>query len=303
MSMAAQQTSIGKLMQHESMSKHCSWRAGGTAESFYQPADKQDLSRFLATLDTDVAVTWIGLGSNLLVRDGGIKGVVIGSLSRLNELNILDDGSVYAECGVTCSRLARFCKQNSLYGAEFLAGIPGTVGGALAMNAGAFGSETWDFVKSVEMMNRNGDLIQRNENYFDVTYRSVKMNEGEWFSAGYFNFSDDANANQSNIKQLLQKRNDTQPIGLPSCGSVFKNPPGDYSARLIEACDLKGHCIGGACVSEKHANFIINQNNASAADIEDLIHHVREQVLQRFNIELKTEVRIIGQRLTEAGDE
>ena len=294
--MAKQQSFSGQLLRDESMARHCSWRTGGAAELYYEPADKHDLAEFLALQDAALPMMWIGLGSNLLVRDGGVKGLVVGALSRLNELEILADGRVYAEAGVTCARLARFCKQHHLFGAEFLAGIPGTVGGALAMNAGAFGSETWDFVQSVEMMSRQGELTMREKSNFSIDYRTVVKDNNEWFSAGLFNFSTEELANTTNIKQLLQKRNDTQPIGLPSCGSVFKNPPADYAARLIEACDLKGYCIGGACVSDKHANFIINSNKASANDIEDLIAHVQQQVLRQFQIELQTEVRIVGER-------
>ncbi len=286
----------GNLLHHESMARHCSWRSGGKADVYYEPADKEDLALFLNSLINDESITWLGLGSNLLVRDGGLRGVVISVLNRLNDISLLDNGLVYAECGVTCAKLARFCQQHGLAEADFLAGIPGTVGGALAMNAGAFSFETWDTVDSVEMLNRQGEFIKRNRDEFVVAYRSVQKVEDEWFSAGYFRFPRQARERSSTIKSLLEKRNATQPIGLPSCGSVFKNPPGDHAARLIEACDLKGFCIGGACVSEKHANFIINANQASASDIEDLILHVQQQVKQVHGIELKTEVRIIGER-------
>lgn len=292
----------GQLLHNEPMSRHCSWRTGGKAELYFEPVDKQDLVAFLATLTNEVAVTWIGLGSNLLVRDGGLRGVVIAVLSHLKQLKLLDNGLVYAECGVTCARLARFCQQHNLADADFLAGIPGTVGGALAMNAGAFGHETWQFVDCVEMMNRHGELIKRKHNQFEVSYRSVVQNEtdntgNEWFAAGYFRFPEKTDQQPSNIKELLEKRNVTQPVGLPSCGSVFKNPRGDHSARLIEECGLKGLCIGGACVSDKHANFIINANQATAADIEDLIIEIQHRVKLKFNIELQTEVRIMGDRL------
>ncbi len=291
------QTEIrGQLLNHESMAKHCSWRSGGNAEIFFEPADKQDLCFFLSTTESNIDITWIGLGSNLLVRDGGQKGIVISTLNRLNELTLLDNGSVYAESGVSCAKLARFCKKHDLGSAEFLAGIPGTVGGALAMNAGAFGFETWQFVESVEVMNRFGELDNLDAAKFAVSYRSVAIKDNEWFSAAIFNFPLINDSRESNIKSLLEKRNVSQPIGLPSCGSVFKNPQGDYAARLIEASGLKGCCIGGACVSEKHANFIINENNATASDIEDLIEKIQRQVKHKFDIELKTEVRIIGDR-------
>jgi UDP-N-acetylmuramate dehydrogenase len=296
MEMAIQNGIRGQMLSDEPMSRHCSWRTGGLAETYFIPADKSDLQVFLLQISNDQPVYWVGLGSNLLVRDGGIRGVVIGALNRLNKLELLESGEVYAEAGVTCARLARFCQQNNLDGADFLAGIPGTVGGALAMNAGAFGSETWQFVKSVEMIDRQGNLHQREANSFDVSYRSVALARDEWFSAGVFSFSLRLNDEPSVIKPLLAKRNSSQPIGLPSCGSVFKNPEGDYAARLIEACGLKGFCIGGACVSEKHANFIINDDQASASDIERLIEYIQRVVSDKYHIDLHTEVRIIGEK-------
>lgn len=286
----------GRLLENEPMARHCSWRAGGHADLYYEPADKADLAVFLRGINADQAITWVGLGSNLLVRDGGLRGVTIVVMQKLKELRQLEDGSVYAEAGVTCARFARYCQKLGLSGADFLAGIPGTIGGALAMNAGAFGFETWQFVDSVEMMNRQGQLITRSCDEFDVAYRSVSRKPDEWFSAGVFRFADADTKQQSRIKELLEKRNNSQPIGLPSCGSVFKNPEGDHAARLIEACGLKGTCIGKACVSEKHANFIINTGDARANDIEDLIELVRKQVAETFSVDLHHEVRIVGER-------
>ena len=285
----------GQLKRDEPMAGHCSWRTGGSADWYYEPADLQDLANFLADSDASKPIHFIGLGSNTLVRDGGIRGVVVGPLNRLNRIELLDSGQVYAECGVTCAKLARFCQQQQLAGADFRAGIPGTVGGALAMNAGAFGSETWQFVEAVEMIGRQGQIHKRQRDQFDVAYRTVKMQADEWFSAGYFVFPPNQ-GEVSNIKPLLEKRNASQPIGLPSCGSVFKNPPNDHAARLIEAAGLKGHCIGGACVSNKHANFIINSDQATASQLEDLILYVQAEVKQQFGIELHTEVRILGER-------
>lgn len=287
----------GKVTSNEPMAKHCSWRTGGKAEVYFEPEDKQDLCLFLSQTASDIPLTWVGLGSNLLVRDGGIKGIVIATLNKLNKLTLMDDGRVYAESGVTCAKLARFCQKNNLASADFLAGIPGTVGGALAMNAGAFGFETWQFVDSVETLTRYGELKQREISEYKVSYRRVESPAGEWFSAAYFNFPVNESNKDSNIKSLLAKRNASQPVGQPSCGSVFKNPPDDHAARLIEASGMKGFCVGGACVSQKHANFIINENQASALDIETLIEKVQLQVKQKFNVELQTEVKIIGDRL------
>ncbi len=285
----------GELRRDEPMSKHTSWRVGGPADEYYIPADLDDLQAYLARLKADTALTWVGLGSNMLVRDGGIRGVVIAPLGGLKELKIDSQRHVYAECGLSNSRVARFCQKNNLAGADYLAGIPGTIGGALTMNAGAFGSETWNLVESVTMINRLGELINRRPEEFEIAYRHVRLPIDEWFVSARFCLKEKGAAPDSNIKQLLQKRNDSQPIGLPSCGSVFKNPPGQHSAKLIESAGLKGHCIGAACISEKHANFIISNADTKAADIEALIVFIQVSIKQKFNVSLETEVRIVGE--------
>ena len=285
----------GKLLIDEPMSKHTSWRVGGKADHYYTPADLSDLQSYLAGLAQDTPITWVGLGSNMLVRDGGIRGEVIASLNGLKDIQLRKDGCVYAESGVTCGRLAKFCQKEDLAGADFLAGIPGTVGGALTMNAGAFGSETWNHVERLTMINRRGELVNRMAAEFSVAYRHVSQFAEEWFAAGYFRFNAKTSGQDSNIRQLLKKRNDSQPIGLPSCGSVFKNPVGHHAAKLIESAGLKGHHIGDACVSEKHANFIISSENTRAADIEALIGFIQQTVKQKFDLDLQTEVRILGE--------
>ena len=295
MSVAETMTHRGKLLIDEPMSKHTSWRVGGKADHYYTPADLADLQFYLSGLEPDTPITWVGLGSNMLVRDGGIRGEVIASLNGLKDLQICKDGTVYAESGVTSARLAKFCQKQGLAGADFLAGIPGTVGGALTMNAGAFGSETWPHVERVTMINRRGELVIRMASEFSVAYRRVSQFAGEWFAAGYFRFNPKIPGQDSNIKHLLQKRNASQPIGLPSCGSVFKNPAGHHAAQLIEAAGLKGYYLGDACVSEKHANFIISNDQTRAADIEALIAFIQQVVKQKFNVELETEVRILGE--------
>jgi UDP-N-acetylmuramate dehydrogenase len=202
---------------------------------------------------------------------------------------------VYIEAGVPCARVARFCVDNGLVEAEFLAGIPGTMGGALAMNAGAFGGETWAIVECVEMLNRNGVTHLRTPSEFEIGYRSVKKPNEEWFLAAELRLKKgDTSSSLQHIKALLEKRAVTQPTNLPSCGSVFKNPQGDYAARLIEKSGLKGYRIGGACVSEKHANFIVNMNKATAADIEALIDYVQAQVKKQCSVDLQTEVCKVG---------
>jgi len=297
MNVAARSSIRGKLLFDEPMSKHTSWRLGGPADRYYVPLDLQDLQAFLAGLDADIDLLWVGLGSNLLVRDGGIRGQVVAPLNALNEIHLQADGSVYAECGISCAKLAKFCQKNGLAGGDFFAGIPGTVGGALAMNAGAFGGETWASVEQAIMIDRRGNLLERGVEDFDIGYRHVTVPPQEWFVAAVFHFEQRADGEASNIRQLLQQRNATQPIGQPSCGSVFKNPPGKHAAQLIEAAGLKGFCLGGACVSDKHANFIISSEAATARDVEALIEHVREIVARQFDVELESEVRIVGETL------
>ncbi|WP_305909266.1 UDP-N-acetylmuramate dehydrogenase [Methylomarinum sp. Ch1-1] len=288
----------GKLLANEPLAKYTSWRVGGPAEKMYLPSDKDDLIRFIAAQPEHEEIFWLGLGSNLLVRDGGIQGVVINSRGRLKEMKLLDSARVYVEAGVPCAHVARYCSDLGLTGAEFLAGIPGTMGGALRMNAGAFGGETWNIVDCVEMINHRGEVSKRDKNDFEVAYRSVKGLAGEWFlSVELILTQGESVLSQQKIKALLERRATTQPTNKPTCGSVFKNPPGDYAARLIEACGLKGFCIGGACVSEKHANFIENQGHATSADIETLIDHIRTQVEEKQGVSLQTEVCIVGERI------
>jgi UDP-N-acetylmuramate dehydrogenase len=285
----------GELRYDEPMSRHTSWKVGGPADVFFIPASIEDLSAFLAGLDRDTPVTWHGVGSNVLVRDGGIRGVVISAAKMLSYLERVDQLTVRAGAGLPCTQLARQCIRWGLGPSEFFAGIPGTVGGALAMNAGAHGGETWERVESVRAIDRNGEIHQRAPAEYSVGYRSVTGPPNEWFIEGLFRFEPDATPSMETMKSMLERRKTTQPLGLPSCGSVFRNPPGDFSARLIEAAGLKGYRIGGAEVSEKHANFIINRDQATATDIEELIEHVRQTVLEVHGIELLHEVKIIGE--------
>ena len=286
----------GSLKRNEPLARHTSWRVGGPADLFYVPADIADVCAFLQSLDRDVPVYWLGLGSNLLVRDGGIRGAVIATAGALSGLAEIAPTRVRAEAGIASAKLARFCVKANLTGAEFLAGIPGTIGGALAMNAGAFGGETWPIVAAVETVDRQGGLRTRAPADFEIGYRHVRGPANEWFVAGHFELGTaQAAGGQSLIKSLLARRGATQPTQLPNAGSVFRNPSGDHAARLIEAAGLKGVCEGSACVSTLHANFIVNQGGATAAQIETLIARVQSAVRARFDVELQPEVRIVGE--------
>lgn len=285
----------GELRRDEPLAKHTSWRVGGPAVRLYRPADRDDLIAFLRSLPADEPLLWLGLGSNLLIDDAGWPGTVIETQGCLTAMAQLAPGRLRLEAGVSCAKAARFAARAGLVGLEFFAGIPGTVGGALAMNAGAWGGETWPHVALVRTLDRGGRVRERGPEDFEVGYRHVAMPAGEWFlEAELVLERGDTQAAQARIKELLARRAATQPTGLPSCGSVFRNPPGDHAARLIDACGLKGLRFGGAEVSPKHANFIINTGDASARDIARLIDHVRAEVERRHGVRLIPEVRRVG---------
>ena len=330
----------GTLHHDVDMRRHTSWRAGGRVERMYQPADLDDLTMFLRALPADEPLLAVGLGSNLLVRDGGLRGTVLLLHGALGELRMEPDGMIspqgggrgckatevaittlYAQAGVPGAKLARFAALHNLGGAEFFAGIPGTVGGMLAMNAGCYGSEIWDVVARVQVLSRTGELCERTAADYEIAYRHVALKEKgegerekgntepkvlplppslfpltqEFFVSAWFKFSaGDGEIAREEIKALLAKRIASQPLNLPNAGSVFRNPPGDYAARLIESCGLKGRQVGGAQVSEKHANFIVNMGGATATDIENLINEVQAKVERQTGVRLQCEVRIIG---------
>ena len=299
---------LGTLKLNEPMARYTTWRIGGKAECVYQPASVADLQVAFRMLEENVTIYWIGLGSNLLVRDGGIEGLVINTNGVLNDYSYdcEEQGGknlcrVTAQAGMPCAIFSRKAANEGINGAEFLSGIPGTIGGALAMNAGAFGGETWRNVVSVEMINHNGEIVTRMPDEFNVSYRHVELKEKtqtQWFVSGTFCYEKDPQGlakSKQEIKRLLEKRAQTQPTKQANAGSVFKNPEHDYAARLIESCGLKGEAINDAQVSEKHANFIVNRGNAQASDVEALIKKIQATVLEQHHIKLEPEVHIIGQ--------
>jgi len=290
----------GKLTRDAPLAKHTSWRAGGPADTLYLPADRDDLASFLRQLPATEPLTVLGLGSNTLVRDGGVRGTVV-VMHNSGAVLAIADGLVYADATVAGPKLARFAANHDCAEAEFLAGVPGTVGGALAMNAGCYGGETWNYVARVEVLTRDGNFVVRTPDAYAIGYRSVRRADGSGpdgiFTAAWFRFpAGDAAKARARIKELLARRIASQPLSMPNAGSVFRNPPGDHAARLIEACGLKGYAIGGARVSEMHANFIVNpRGKGRAADIEALIEHVRATVRAQTGVDLEPEVRMIGE--------
>lgn len=292
----------GRLRRDEPLAGHVWWNVGGSADVFYEPADAEDLGLFLAALPAGEALFWLGLGSNLLVRDGGMRGTVICTAGVLGAIERRGDLGLYAEAGAACPKLARVAARAGLAGGEFLAGIPGTVGGALAMNAGAHGGETWPLVRRVRVVGRDGRLRWRTRDEYRHGYREVQGPAGEWFVAVELEFAADNRADcEQRIKELLRHRARTQPLGQRSCGSVFRNPPEDHAGRLVESAGCKGMSRGGATVSERHANFIVSEPGCTATDIETLIDAVRARVLEHSGVELCAEVCVVGEPAREGG--
>lgn len=286
---------MGILLHNEPLAKYTSWRVGGAARRLYIPDNTADLQEFLSATPAGEPLFWLGLGSNLLVRDGGVPATTI-ACSKLVKMQWTAADLLYVEAGTPCPLVAKFCAKQDMSGGEFLSGIPGTMGGALKMNAGAFGTEIWDLVTSVKMINSRGKITTRGVEEFTVGYRSVSGKVGEWFLAASILLQKTASqAAQRQIKKLLATRKAKQPTGKPTCGSVFKNPPNNHAAQLIEASGLKGYQLGGAKVSDKHANFIENNGNATAKDIESLIVHIQQIVLDTHNINLIPEVCMVGE--------
>lgn len=296
MSIALPEEFQNRVLRDEPMSRHTSWRVGGPADIFFTPRDRDDLSAFLRHLPAGTPVYWVGLGSNLLVREGGIRGVVVSTHGAFVRLERRAETRVYCEAGVPCTRLARQCVKWGLGEGDFFAGIPGTLGGALAMNAGAYGGETWNHVVALEVIDRSGAQHRREAAEYRISYRHVAAPAAdEWFVAAELQFSKRRPEDADRVRALSERRKQTQPLGEWSCGSVFTNPPGDHAARLIEAAGLKGQRLGGAVVSDKHANFILNEGAATARDLEQLITQVRDTVQRVHGVTLVPEVRIVGE--------
>ncbi len=274
-----------------SVRKLNTWFIGGTVERFAEPHSVEHLVACLQHADSALPVHWLGLGSNVLFPDGCWEASLIRTRKAL--LDISQNGNKWCvEAGVSCAKFARKACQVGQTDAAFFSGVPGTIGGALAMNAGAFGGETWNYVTAVDVVNRRGDVFRLTPEHFTVLYRKViKPEEQLWFLRAYFEFPD-CNDSQGllAIKQLLRKRKKSQPIGWRSCGSVFKNPENDYAARLIDSLNLKGYSVGDAQISTQHANFIINQGQARAKDVLTLIQHIQKLVKEKCGKDLEPEV-------------
>ena len=285
----------GRLRENVSLKDYNTWKIGGKAEYFYEPSDIKDLKLFLELLK-NTPVTFLGNGSNVLIRDGGINGCVICLKNTLNNYFVKDEEYIF-EAGLSCMKMAQITARENYEGLEYLCGIPGSLGGALAMNAGCYGGNIWDHVLTVSLINNDGEIIKKNKNDFIIGYRNTSLKENNFFISAVFKLRKNKLKNSlEKIKEFLQDRRSKQPTGLLSCGSVFKNPKNLYAAKLIESIGLKGYKIGGACISEKHANFIISDKSTKSIDIEKLINFTQKEVVKKKEVVLETEVKFIGNK-------
>ena len=285
----------GRLREDVSLKDYNTWKIGGKAEYFYEPSDIKDLKLFLELLQ-NTPITFLGNGSNVLIRDGGISGCVICLKNTLNNYFFKDEEYIF-EAGLSCMKMAQITARENYEGLEHLCGIPGSLGGALAMNAGCYGGNIWDHVLTVSLINNDGEIIKKNKNDFIISYRNTSLEENNFFISAVFKLRKNKLKNSlEKIKEFLQDRRSKQPTGLLSCGSVFKNPKNLYAAKLIESIGLKGYKIGGACISEKHANFIISDKSTKSIDIEKLINFTQKEVFKKKEVVLETEVKFIGNK-------
>jgi len=285
----------GACTEHEPLSGHTTLGVGGPARWYFRPDNQESLCAAMLCIPPDISLLPLGRGSNLLPPDSGFPGVVL-DLSNLNHIQV-NGATLTAECGVRMSRVTRICADHGLTGLEFMATVPGDVGGGVVMNAGAFGQQVADCLSRIWIVRRDGEKQELQASELEMAYRSTKVPSGSLVVSAEFELQiDEGEAVRERIRQMRTDRGRTQPLDLPNCGSVFKNPPGDHAARLIEAAGLKGHRIGGASISAKHANFIVNEDAASSSDVLALIHLAQESVENKFGVHLEPEVRMLGEQ-------
>lgn len=279
------------------MRPYCSFRVGGKARIFVEAESEKQLAALMALLgELGVEPLVLGRGSNLLVRDGGIEGVVIHMGEDFARIDVEGDG-IYAEAGASLAAIASAALQHGLTGMEFAHGIPGSLGGALLMNAGAYGGEMKDIVESVRYMDAEGNVGEKEAARCGFGYRHSCFEEENCLILGAkLRFAPgDREAIAARMRELSEKRIASQPLDKPSAGSTFKRPATGYAAAMIDECGLKGFTVGGAQVSEKHAGFVINAGGATSADILELMEQVRQKVYERFGVMLEPEVKVVGE--------
>ena len=286
-----------KVSFNEPMKKHTTFKIGGCADIFCEPKNADELKKLIDFFKSNSTPhTVIGNGSNLLVSDKGVRGAVIKTGSRMAEININGD-TITAGAGALLSRLARIATEEGLSGMECISGIPGSVGGALYMNAGAYGAEISDITESVTYLMPNGELVCSPRNDLKLEYRNTSFMENSGIIVSCVLRLKRGNKERiaADMAEITKRRVDKQPIELPSAGSFFKRPEGHFAGKLIEDCGLKGYSVGGAKISEKHAGFVVNFNNASAADVIGVMNGVRDRVYSETGVTLEPEVRFLGE--------
>lgn len=285
----------GKLLRDEPLGPFTWFRVGGAADVLFLPADPDDLSEFLSQLPLEVPVTVLGVGSNVIVRDGGVEGVVIRLAGKAFAEVVVDEDQIIADAGALDSSVAKAAAKAGLAGLEFYAGIPGTIGGALTMNAGCYGRETKDILSSAWGFDRSGEVVAFTLEDFGYTYRhSQAPADIIWMQAVFHGQADDPAAITARMEEITARREASQPIREKTGGSTFKNPEGHSSWKLVDEAGWRGKPFGGAMFSPQHANFIINTADATAADIEGLGEAVRADVLAKTGVQLDWEIKRIG---------
>ena len=283
----------GEIRLNEPLANYTSLKLGGPADVFLMPKDKQDVIEAVKWIKTyNLKYYVLGFGTNLLVSDSGFRGVVIHLSNSLDKIEI-NNTAVYAEAGVSLPLLVLETLKHGLGGMEMLGGVPGTLGGAVIMNAGAYGGEIFDVIKKVEVVrSAEFQILQKKEIHYE--YRKTDLDKDIVIAAHFELKNGDKDALLDKRKEMLKKRRESQPLELPNAGSIFKNPQGHFAGALIEKCGLKGYRVGGVSVSEKHANFLVNDKNGTASDMMILIDHVRKTVKEQFSVELEMEVKKLG---------
>lgn len=281
------------------MKNYTSFKIGGVADIMVFPQDLQDLANILKIAEEErISVFILGKGTNILVKDSGVRGIVV-NLQRFDKIMVVsedegDETLIFAEAGVSLPRLLNFAAAHNLAGLEFASGIPGSVGGAIFMNAGSFDGEIKDVIKSVRMMRMDGEVVEIDKKDIKFCYRNARLPKGIILGGAFELHRGNNKGIKDKMKRLMERRKETQPVGAPSAGSIFKNPEGLAAGRLIELVGLKGYRVGGAEVSMKHANFIVNKGKALARDVLSLINIIKEKVKKEKGINLKLEIKVVG---------
>ena len=293
MSLYADLQQFGDVRMDAPLAERTTLGVGGHAAMLFRPRDEEALIQAMLFIPQDTYVFPIGRGSNLLISDKGIDGLVL-DLSDLNTLGTAEH-TLTAGAGARMGKMAQVAAGAGLTGLEFMATVPGDLGGGVAMNAGAFGQQVSDVLQSVKVLNRNGKVQVLSREELDMRYRYTALPQGALILSATFALAEkDVEAIKQTMRDMRSQRSATQPLDAPNCGSVFKNPEGDFAARLIESVGLKGKQIGRACISDKHANFIVNQGGASCKDVLALIRLAKDMVKAEKGVDLEPEVRLVG---------